>query len=176
MSNSQDATLALHGGKPVIASPLAPFHSVGEEEAQAAAERGARWRAVGLHRRSRRVLHGWPQGTRAGGPGGRLFRRASCVAVNSWTSGLIASVGAIGIEPGDEVITTPWTMAATATAILHWAGDPGVRRHRPRQPSTSTRPASSVWSRRARARSWRSTSSASRAKWRHCVRSPIGTG
>jgi dTDP-4-amino-4,6-dideoxygalactose transaminase len=46
------------------------------------------------------------------------------VAVNSWTSGLIASVGAIGVEPGDEIITTPWTMAATATAILHWNAIP----------------------------------------------------
>ncbi len=46
------------------------------------------------------------------------------MAVNSWTSGLIAAVGAIGIEPGDEIITTPWTMAATATAILHFNGIP----------------------------------------------------
>lgn len=42
------------------------------------------------------------------------------ITVNSWTSGLISAVGAIGIEPGDEVITTPWTMSASATAILHW--------------------------------------------------------
>jgi dTDP-4-amino-4,6-dideoxygalactose transaminase len=33
-------------------------------------------------------------------------------------------VGAIGIEPGDEVIVTPWTMSATATAILHWNAIP----------------------------------------------------
>jgi dTDP-4-amino-4,6-dideoxygalactose transaminase len=46
------------------------------------------------------------------------------VTVNSWTSGLIAAVGAIGIEPGDEVIVTPWTMCATATAILHWNAIP----------------------------------------------------
>ncbi len=46
------------------------------------------------------------------------------VAVNSWTSGLIAAVGALGIEPGDEVIVTPWTMAATVTAILHWNAIP----------------------------------------------------
>jgi dTDP-4-amino-4,6-dideoxygalactose transaminase len=46
------------------------------------------------------------------------------VAVNSWTSGLVAAVGAIGIVPGDEVIVTPWTMVATATAILHWNGIP----------------------------------------------------
>jgi perosamine synthetase len=46
------------------------------------------------------------------------------IAVNSWTSGLIAAVGAIGIHPGDEVIVTPWTMSATTTAILIWGGIP----------------------------------------------------
>jgi dTDP-4-amino-4,6-dideoxygalactose transaminase len=40
------------------------------------------------------------------------------VSVNSATSGLMAAVGAAGIGPGDEVITTPWTMAATAIAIV----------------------------------------------------------
>jgi dTDP-4-amino-4,6-dideoxygalactose transaminase len=40
--------------------------------------------------------------------------------MNSWTSGLWAAVGALGLEPGSEVITSPWTMAATATTILHW--------------------------------------------------------
>ena len=33
-------------------------------------------------------------------------------------------VGAIGIEPGDEVIVPPWTMCASATAILHWNAIP----------------------------------------------------
>jgi len=46
------------------------------------------------------------------------------VTVNSWTSGLIAAIGSIGIEPGDEVIVTPWTMCASATAILHWNAIP----------------------------------------------------
>jgi dTDP-4-amino-4,6-dideoxygalactose transaminase len=46
------------------------------------------------------------------------------VSVNSATSGLIAAVGALGIEPGDEVIVSPWTMCATATAILVWNAIP----------------------------------------------------
>jgi dTDP-4-amino-4,6-dideoxygalactose transaminase len=46
------------------------------------------------------------------------------VTVNSNTSGLIAAVGAIGIEPGDEVIVSPWTMSASATAILVWNAIP----------------------------------------------------
>ncbi|MBF0557341.1 MAG: DegT/DnrJ/EryC1/StrS family aminotransferase [Nitrospirae bacterium] len=40
------------------------------------------------------------------------------VSVNSATSGLMAAVGAAGVGPGDEVITVPWTMTATAAAIL----------------------------------------------------------
>lgn len=42
------------------------------------------------------------------------------ISVNSWTSGLIAAVGALNLEPGDEVIVPTWTMSATATAILVW--------------------------------------------------------
>ena len=30
------------------------------------------------------------------------------------------SSGSLNVEPGDEIIVTPWTMCATATAILHW--------------------------------------------------------
>ncbi|MDC0882799.1 DegT/DnrJ/EryC1/StrS family aminotransferase [Litorivicinus sp.] len=48
-----------------------------------------------------------------------LFNVKHAVSVNSWTSGLIAMVAALGLEPGDEIITTPWTMSATAMAILH---------------------------------------------------------
>ena len=50
----------------------------------------------------------------------KFYKVKFAVTFNSWTSGLIAALGAINIEPGDEVICTPWTMTATATAILHW--------------------------------------------------------
>jgi len=40
------------------------------------------------------------------------------VAVNSGTSGLFLSILALGIGPGDEVITTPFTFIASATAIM----------------------------------------------------------
>jgi len=46
------------------------------------------------------------------------------ISVNSWTSGLMISVGAIGIEPGDEVICSPYTMSASATAVLFYGGIP----------------------------------------------------
>ncbi len=46
------------------------------------------------------------------------------LAVNSWTSGLICAVGALDIEPGDEIILTPFTMSACAAAIIHWNAIP----------------------------------------------------
>jgi dTDP-4-amino-4,6-dideoxygalactose transaminase len=46
------------------------------------------------------------------------------ISFNSWTSGLIAAIGSLDIEPGDEVIVSPWTMSASATSILHWNAIP----------------------------------------------------
>ena len=116
--------LALHGGTPVITTPLAGFQSIGENEVAVVSE----------------VIRGGVLSAYIGAPGPgfmggtrvKVFEQEAAdyfgvkhaVAVNSWTSGLIAAIGAIGLEPGDEVITTPWTMAATATAILHWNGIP----------------------------------------------------
>ncbi len=54
----------------------------------------------------------------------RYFNVSHAISVNSWTSGLICAVGSLEIEPGDEIITTPWTMCATATSILHWNAIP----------------------------------------------------
>ncbi|APC05336.1 pyridoxal-5'-phosphate-dependent protein [Polynucleobacter asymbioticus] len=121
MSNSK---LAVFGGIPFISGPLSSFQSIGEDEVTAATE----------------VIRGGILSAYIGAPGpgfmggekvqqfeaqaADYFGVKHAIAVNSWTSGLIASVGAIGLEPGDEVITTPWTMAATATAILHWNGIP----------------------------------------------------
>lgn len=49
-----------------------------------------------------------------------FFLVKHAITFNSWTSGLIAAVGALGLPMGSEVLVTPWTMTATATAILHW--------------------------------------------------------
>ncbi len=54
----------------------------------------------------------------------KFYKVKHAITVNSWTSGLICAVGSLDIEPGDEIITSPWTMCATATAILHWNAIP----------------------------------------------------
>lgn len=52
------------------------------------------------------------------------YQFSHAVSVNSWTSGLMAAVGAIGISPGDEVICSPFTMSASATSALFYGGIP----------------------------------------------------
>lgn len=123
MQNTR-STLALFGGNPAIAEPLTLFHSVGEDEVAAAARvirSGVLSAYIGA---PGEYFMGGPQVRELEAKAARYFGVEHAVAVNSWTSGLIASVGAIGVEPGDEIITTPWTMAATATAILHWNAIP----------------------------------------------------
>ncbi len=46
------------------------------------------------------------------------------LAVNSCTAGLHLALEAIGIQPGDKVITTPYTFTATAEVIRYLGADP----------------------------------------------------
>mgnify|MGYP003111973629 FL=1 len=47
-----------------------------------------------------------------------------CIAVNNGTSALIAPLWAMDLQPGDEVITTPFTFIATTNAIVIAGGKP----------------------------------------------------
>ncbi|MBQ7784987.1 MAG: DegT/DnrJ/EryC1/StrS family aminotransferase [Clostridia bacterium] len=47
-----------------------------------------------------------------------------CIGLNSCTAALHLSLAASGIGPGDEVITTPLTFAASANTILHVGATP----------------------------------------------------
>jgi perosamine synthetase len=42
-----------------------------------------------------------------------------CISANSGTAALHMAVAAVGVQPGDEVITTPFSWTSTATCILH---------------------------------------------------------
>jgi perosamine synthetase len=116
--------LAVQGGSPVIAAPFPPYRSLGAEEIAAA----NRVLSTGVLS----AYIGAPGDGFMGGPevraleaeAAKFFGVRHAVVVNSWTSGLIAAVGAIDVEPGDEVIVTPWTMAASATAIVQWNAIP----------------------------------------------------
>ena len=53
-----------------------------------------------------------------------FFNVKYAITVNSWSTGLTCAVGAIGIEPGDEIILPTWTMTACSAAVLHWNAIP----------------------------------------------------
>ena len=124
MNTSASQKLAIDGGTPVICQTMSLFSAVGEEEVQAATEvirSGVLSAYIGA---AGDAFMGGPRVRTLEAEAAEYFGTKDAIVVNSWTSGLIAAVGAIGIEPGDEIITTPWTMAATATCILHWNGIP----------------------------------------------------
>ena len=52
------------------------------------------------------------------------FDLKDCIAVNNGTSALIAALWSMDLQPGDEVITTPFTFIATSNAILIAGGKP----------------------------------------------------
>jgi perosamine synthetase len=116
--------LAIHGGPKTICDTFKRYNSIGKEEVEAA-------KAVVESGVLSQFLGCWDPDF-FGGEKVKDFEKKCAeyfgvkhaVTVNSWTSGLIAAVGAIGIEPGDEIIVPPWTMSASATAILHWNAIP----------------------------------------------------
>lgn len=116
--------LAICGGPSAITTPFSRYNPIGSAEVEAAA-------AVVQSGVLSQYIGAWHEDF-LGGPKVRDFERRCAsyfgvnhaVTVNSWTSGLIAAVGAAGIEPGDEVIVSPWTMCASATAIVHWNAIP----------------------------------------------------
>ena len=52
------------------------------------------------------------------------FDLLDCIAVNNGTSALIAPLWSLDLQPGDEVITTPFTFIATSNAIIIAGGTP----------------------------------------------------
>ena len=54
----------------------------------------------------------------------KRFDLPFCVATNSGTAALRATYAALGVGPGDEVVSTPYTFIATNTAILEQGATP----------------------------------------------------
>lgn len=125
MSNSVSTEkLALLGGPKTIQTAFKRYNPIGVEEVQAAKqviESGVLSQFLGSWNPD---FYGGPKVQQFERMCEAYFGVRHAVTVNSWTSGLVAAVGAIGIEPGDEVIVTPWTMCASATAILQWNAIP----------------------------------------------------
>ena len=116
--------LAIKGGKKSITKVFSKYNSIGEEELNAVSEvikSGVLSKYLGAWHED---FYGGPKVREFEDQAASFFDVKHAITVNSWTSGLVAAVGAIDISPGDEVIVTPWTMSASATAILHWNAIP----------------------------------------------------
>ena len=116
--------LAINGGKPVRSTPFPRYNTIGEEEKRAVE------RVLDCG-----VLSGF-LGTWSpefyGGTKVRELERdwegyfgvKHALTVNSATSGLYAAVGAARVGPGDEVIVSPYTMTASASAAIVYGAIP----------------------------------------------------
>lgn len=103
--------LAIEGGKPVRESPIVARPVVyGDEILQAIAEV--------LKSGVLTAQHGkWVKAFEAELASYLGVRHV--FAVSNGTTALHTALKAVGVGPGDEVITTPFTFAASATAVLH---------------------------------------------------------
>lgn len=81
----------------------------------------------------------------------RMVRARHAVAVNSCTAALHLSLAAAGIVRGDEVITSPYTFAATGEAILYVGARPVLADINPRTLNLDPEAAELAVTRRTRA-------------------------
>ena len=116
--------LAINGGKPLREKKFPAYNVIGQKEKDAV--RRVMDSGILSH-----YLGAWHEGFYGGSEVKALeeewadyFGAKHAIAVNSCTSGLYCATGAAGIEPGDEVIVSPTTMSASATAALVFGGIP----------------------------------------------------
>ena len=116
--------LAINGGQPTIDYEFQRYNPIGKEEKEAAVrviESGilsdflASWGPKFYGGKYVQTLEkNWAE----------KFNVKYAISFNSATSALTAAIGALNIGPGDEVIVSPYTMTASATAIIHFNAIP----------------------------------------------------
>jgi dTDP-4-amino-4,6-dideoxygalactose transaminase len=112
------AKLALFKGKPTLKKPLLSYNSIGKEEAKAVATVMKERILSDFVGRAGNYFLGGKYVKKLEELFKEYFKVKYAVSFNSASTALQAAVGALGIGPGDEVITSPYTMSATASAIL----------------------------------------------------------
>ncbi|MFA4876147.1 MAG: DegT/DnrJ/EryC1/StrS family aminotransferase [Methanoregula sp.] len=116
--------LAINGGEPVRKTPFPEYVTIGEEEKRAVNEvldSTVLSKYLGTWSPD---FYGGPRVRQLEKDWAQYFRIKHAVSVNSATSGLYAAVGAAGVGPGDQVIVSPYTMTASATAALVYGATP----------------------------------------------------
>jgi len=110
--------LAINGGKKIRYKPFPSNNTFNEKEKKAVLKvlnSGILSRFIGAHHQD---FNGGPWVKKLEKEWAKYFKVKHAISVNSATSGLYAAVGAIGTEPGDEIIVSPYTMSASTVAPL----------------------------------------------------------
>src|SRR5262245_21901216 len=112
------------GGEPVIGQRLGSYNTIGAEEKAAVEQVMATGKLSGFIGEWCDSFNGGSKVQAFEAAWRERFASRHAITVNSNTSGLFASMGAVGLAPGDEVIVPPYTMSATAMAPLIYGGIP----------------------------------------------------
>src|SRR5919198_826838 len=111
MINTGQQELALFGGPPVVPEgAVRPWPEITQGDKDAVMrvlDRGVLWGAAA------------PEVSALQEEWAAYVGAHHCLVTNSGTAALHMAVAAAGVEPGDEVITTPLSWTSTATCILH---------------------------------------------------------
>lgn len=110
--------LALLGGEKIRSKPFPGHPVLGKEERKEVLSVLKTGLLSGFIANSGEQFLGGPKVRQLEEDFKNYFSVKHAIAVNSATAGLHAAVAACGIGPGDEVIVTPYTMSASASAIL----------------------------------------------------------
>ena len=116
--------LAINGGIPIRTKLFPAYNTIGEEEKKVVMK-------VLDSGNLSQFLGAWHKDF-YGGPTVQAFEKLwaqefgtkYAISLNSNTSGLFAAMGACRIQPGDEVIVSPYTMSASALAPIIYGGVP----------------------------------------------------
>jgi len=115
---------AILGGEKVRTNPFPRRVTMGPEEKQAVQEV--------MESDVLSAFFGSPGDLFLGGPKVKEFEKKwatqygfkHAISINSWTSGLVIALGSVGIEPGDEVICSSYTMSASASCCFFYGAIP----------------------------------------------------
>jgi perosamine synthetase len=119
--------LAINGGEPIRKVPFPDQLTIGEEEKKAVQEVMNSGSLSAFRGNWMHTIPGFWGGEQIQGlekEWNKYFNVQHSISVNSCTSALQIACGAVGIQPGDEVIVTPWSMSCSATAPMVWQGTP----------------------------------------------------
>jgi len=116
--------LAIKGGPKIRRKKFPAYVTVGKEEIKSIGKvikSGILSKYLGVWHKN---FYGGPQVNKLEKTWQKLYKVKHAITVNSATSGLYCAVGSLGIEPGDEVIVSPYTMSASAVAPLIYGAIP----------------------------------------------------